>query len=100
MVAHVLRLRLDLLVGALRADRRQIARTLVGVAVVALVVGAVCVAAWRLRSSSEDAAFAVTMVAASALTLGFFVTALVGGVDDQLDPRRFSVVGASPRATA
>lgn len=100
MVAHVLRLRLDLLVGALRGDRRQIVRTLVGVAVIAAVVAAVCVAAWRLHSSSADAAFAVTMVAASALTLGFFVTALVGGVDDQLDPRRFAVVGASPGATA
>ncbi|RKS85326.1 ABC-2 type transport system permease protein [Microbacterium sp. AG790] len=100
MVAHVLRLRLDLLVGALRGDRRQTVRTLVGVAVIAVVVVAVCIAAWRLHASSEDAAFTVTIVAASALTLGFFVTVLVGGVDDQLDPRRFAVVGASPREIA
>lgn len=100
MVAHVLRLRLDLLVGALRGDRRHTVRTLVGAAVIAVVVAAVCVAAWRLHASSEDAAFAVTMVAASALTLGIFATALVGGVDDQLDPRRFAVVGASPREIA
>ncbi|EIC06788.1 hypothetical protein OR221_3052, partial [Microbacterium laevaniformans OR221] len=100
MVAHVLRLRLDLLLGALRAGRRQTVRTLVGGAVIAVVVVAVCIAAWRLHASSEDAAFAVTIVAASALTLGFFVTVLVGGVDDQLDPRRFAVVGASPREIA
>lgn len=73
---------------------------LIGVALLAVAVAAVCVAAWRLRSSSDEAAFAVTMVAASALTLGFFVTALVGGFDDQLDPRRFAVVGAGPRETA
>ena len=100
MVAHVLRLRLDLLLGALRGGRRQTVRTLVGGAVIAVVVVAVCIAAWRLHASSEDAAFAVTIVAASALTLGFFVTVLVGGVDDQLDPRRFAMVGASPREIA
>ena len=100
MVAHVLRLRLDLLIGALRGERRQAVRTVVGFVLVALAVGAVWAGALRLRSSSDEAAFAVTMVAASALTAGFLVTALIGGVDDQLDPRRFSVLGASPRATA
>ncbi|MBF4560600.1 hypothetical protein ITJ43_00395 [Microbacterium sp. VKM Ac-2870] len=100
MVAHVLRLRLDLLVGALRGERRQRVRTIFGFVLVALAVGAVCAATARLGSSSEGAAFAVTIVATSALTLGFFVTALVGGIDDQLDPRRFAVLGASPRETA
>ncbi|HYP73093.1 MAG TPA: hypothetical protein VEP72_03330, partial [Microbacterium sp.] len=33
-------------------------------------------------------------------TLGSFAAALVGGVDDQLDPRRFAVFGVSPGATA
>lgn len=100
MVAHVLRLRLDLLVGALRGERRQRVCTIFGFVLVALAVGAVCAATARLGSSSEGAAFAVTIVATSALTLGFFVTALVGGIDDQLDPRRFAVLGASPRETA
>ena len=40
------------------------------------------------------------MIGCSALTLGFFVAAIVGGADDQLDPRRFAVFGATPRATA
>jgi ABC-2 type transport system permease protein len=35
-----------------------------------VVVVAVCIAAWRLHASSEDAAFAVTIVAASALPSG------------------------------
>jgi len=100
MVAHVLRLRVALLVGALRGERRQQARVVAGLVLVAIAVGAVCVATVRLRESSSDAAFAVTVVAVSALTVGFFVTALIGGIDDQLDPRRFAVVGASPRETA
>ncbi len=100
MVAHVLRLRLDLLLGALRGERRQRVRTVVVFALVALAVAAVCVAALQLRTSSNEATFAVTMVAASAITLGFLVTPLVGGVDDQLDPRRFAILGASARETA
>ncbi|MFT4214874.1 MAG: hypothetical protein QM622_08880 [Microbacterium sp.] len=100
MVAHVLRLRFDLLVGALRGDRRRVTRSLLRLLAVIVAVAAVCVGALRLREVPTDVAVAVTLVACSALTLGFFVTPLVGGISDQLDPRRFAVLGVSARTVA
>lgn len=100
MVAHVLRLRFDLLLGALRGDARQVTRTVVALVLLVVAIGAACAGVLRLRTVPDDVAFVVTVVACAALTLGFFVTALVGGIDDQLDPRRFAVFGVSPRATA
>lgn len=100
MVAHILRLRLDLLIGALRAPRPVLIRRIIGaVLVVAALVG-VWVGADRLASAPADVAAAVTIVAGSALTIGYFVAALVVGVDDQLSPRRFAVFGLSPERTA
>lgn len=100
MVAHVLRLRFDLLLGALRGDRRHVVRTLTGLLLLIVATVAICLGVMRLRSTPDDVAFVVTTVACAALTLGFFVTALVGGVEDQLDPRRFAVFGVSPRGIA
>lgn len=98
MAAHVLRLRLDLLVGALRGDRRHVTRSLLGLAVAVLAVAVVWFAALRLRSAGTDVVETVTVVAGSAVVIGGFIAALVGGVDDQLDPRRFTVFGVSNRA--
>lgn len=100
MVAHVLRLRLDLLIGALRGDRRRVTRHAIALVLLIVAVGVVCAGILSLRTAPDDVAFAVTMIGCSALTLGFFVAAIVGGADDQLDPRRFAVFGATPRATA
>lgn len=100
MAAHVLRLRLDLLFGALRGDARHVTRMVLGfLAVVAAVVG-VFLGAGRLADASVEAAYVVTVIGGSAITLGFFVAALVGGFDDQLDPRRFALFGISPAQTA
>lgn len=96
MVAHVLRLRFDLLVGAVRGDGRHRARIIAGIALIVAALAAVVVGAARLHGASDLVAQTVTVVAGSALTLGFFAAALVGGADDQLDPRRFAVLGASP----
>lgn len=100
MVAHVLRLRLDLLIGALRGDRRAVVRRLIGALAVIAAVVAVFVAARRLSAVDAEAAQAVTVIAGSALVLGAFVAALIGSTDDQLDPRRFAVFGVSPGRTA
>lgn len=100
MVAHVLRLRLDLLAGALRADARQVAWRILGLLVLTAAIVGVFLGAQRLREVDVEVAYSVTVVAGSALTLGFFVAALVGGFDDQLDPRRFAVFGVSPRRVA
>ncbi|MFT4051606.1 MAG: hypothetical protein QM677_05060 [Microbacterium sp.] len=95
MVAHVLRLRLDLLIGAWRGDARHVARMIGGLALLAAAIFGVFAGGARLRDVSDDVAVAVTVVAGSALTLGFFVAPLVGGMTDQLDPRRFAVLGFS-----
>lgn len=100
MVAHVLRLRLDLLVGALRGDARQVAWRLAGLALLIAALVGVFLGAQRLHGIEDGVAYAVTVIAGSALTAGFFVAALVGGFDDQLDPRRFAVFGVSPLRTA
>ena len=100
MVAHVLRLRLDLLLGAFRGDAAHTVRRVAGVALFVAVLVGVFLGASRLHGADADAAQAVAVVAGSALTLGFFLGALVGGFDDQLDPRRFAVFGASPARIA
>ncbi len=100
MAAHLLRLRLDLLVGALRGDTRHRVRVLVGVALLILVVVGVFLGTSRLQAAGVDVSAAVTVVAGSALTLGVFVAAFMGGIDDQLDPRRFAVFGFSPFSVA
>lgn len=100
MVAHLLRLRFDLLVGALRGDARHVARVLVAAAVLVAAVVGVFVGTARLQSAGIEVAAAVTVVAGSALTLGVFAAAFMGGIDDQLDPRRFAVFGMSPLSAA
>ncbi len=100
MAAHVLRLRFDLLLGALRGDRRHLVRMMAGLLVVIAGVAAVCWGVLQLRGASEDVALTVTVIAGSAGTAAFLVAALVGGVDDQLDPRRFAVFGPAPRPLA
>ncbi|KAA9086986.1 hypothetical protein [Microbacterium radiodurans] len=91
MVAHVLRLRLALLVGALRVSR---GRAISGLVIAGLLT-TVCVAALtRLGAASIDSALAVLAVGGSAIGAGFALVPLLGPVRDPLDPRRFAVTGA------
>lgn len=94
MVAHLLRLRLDLLVGTLRArDRaRRIAAFCAAVAATVLV----CMFVLALREESAVVAGAVMTLGASALFLGAVVLPVVAGARDPLDPRRFRVFGVEP----
>lgn len=88
MVAHVLRLRVALLLGAVRgehAPRRMVAL----VASVATTV-AVCVAVLGLGSAPEPTAHAVLVLGAAATFLAFFLGPMLTGTPDQLDPRRFA----------
>jgi len=100
VAAHLLRLRLDLLLGAVRGDRRHIVRTVVTFVVFAVAVTAVCWGALQLRGVPDETAYTVTVLAASAVVLAIAVAPLVGGFDDPLDPRRFAVFGAAPRPLA
>ena len=71
MVAHVLRLRLALLVGTFRGDPQTVSRGLVGTV---LLVGATAAACWGILSvqeSSTAAVGAITVFCGAALTLAF-----------------------------
>lgn len=100
MVAHVLRLRAALLLGALRGDPstrvRAVLAALVGIAGVVLV----CVGVSVLATVSADAAFVVTVLGGSAVAVGFALAPPISGSSDQLDPRRFTTFGLSARPLA
>ena len=100
MVAHLLRLRLDILVGALRGDAPHVVRTVLGLILLGGALAAACWGVLRLESVPAEIAFAVTALAGSAITLGFAGAPLVAGADDPLDPRRFAVLALSPRVLA
>ena len=96
MAAHVLRLRIALLLGAFRGTPAQITRSAVSLAIVII---AVAVASWALltlRDAPIDVVLTVTVLGGSAVTLGFLLAPLIGGATDQLDPRRFAVLGLPP----
>lgn len=96
MAAHVLRLRLDLLLGTFRGDARHRARAVAGLIAVAAAIGAVAWGILQLRAADHDVASTVTVIGGAAVTVAFFVTPLLGGPEDPLDPRRFAVFGMSP----
>ncbi|MGZ8805419.1 MAG: hypothetical protein ACXWZG_08980, partial [Microbacterium sp.] len=93
MAAHVLRLRIALLLGALRGDSAHVSRAVIGLL---LLAGATTVACWALLTLGDaptDVVLAVIVLAGSAVTLGFALAPLIVGAADPLDPRRFTVLG-------
>jgi ABC-2 type transport system permease protein len=96
VVAHVLRLRLALLFGALRGDGRHVARVTTGLVLLVAATVAACWAILTMSDASTDAVLAVTVLGGSAVTLGFALAPLFASVDDPLDPRRFALF-ALPR---
>ena len=100
MVAHVLRLRTALLFGALRGDRRAVARSVTALVLLVAATVAACVAVLSLDDASTDVARVVIVLGGSAITLGFVLTPIVAGMEDPLDPRRFAVFGLAPRPLA
>ena len=93
VAAHVLRLRVALLFGALRGDSGHVTRTVLGLI---LLVGATAAACWALLTLADaepEVALAVTVLGGAAVTLGFALAPLIGAVEDPLDPRRFAVLG-------
>lgn len=100
MVAHVLRLRWALLLGAFRGGRGTTLRS-VGLLAASIVATAlVCVALLHLREATADVTRAVTVLAGAAAVAAAVVIPVVGGVADPLDPRRFALVTSSHRALA
>lgn len=97
MVAHVLRLRAALLVGALRGDSSHVVRAVAGlVALIALgVIGSFGVLS--LADASAERTATVMVWTGSALVLAFALAPALTGTPDPLDPRRFAVFGLAPR---
>lgn len=100
MVAHVLRLRLALLFGALRGDRRNVIRTIFATVVFAAAVGAAIYFVLRLQDESSAVANALIVTTGAALLVGAILGPIIGGVEDQLDPRKFAVFGVSETSLA
>lgn len=95
MVAHVLRLRLALLAGALRGARPL--RTVIAFLATAAVTVVVCIAVLGLGSAPEPAARAVLVLGSAATLLAFLVAPMLTGAVDQLDPRRFAPFGVDEK---
>ncbi len=93
MAAHVLRLRIALLFGALRGDSGHVTRMVIGLLVLVGGTAAACWALLTLEDASSEAVLAVTVLGGAAVTLGFALAPVIGAVDDPLDPRRFAVLG-------
>ena len=93
MAAHVLRLRIALLLGALRGDTSRSTRIVIGLILLATATTAACWALLTLRDAPIDVVLAVTVLCGSAITLGFALAPVIAAVNDPLDPRRFAVLG-------
>ena len=100
MAAHLLRLRLTLFAGALRGDRREVLRAVAGFAVLAAATVVACIAVLSLVDAPWETARAVVVLGGAAVTLACLLAPLIGGGDDQLDPRRFAVFGLHERRLA
>ncbi|MDQ1128228.1 hypothetical protein [Microbacterium sp. SORGH_AS_0888] len=95
MVAHLVRLRLALLLASVRPGARERPRLVAGLVFVVLGVAAAWAGLLALRTTSDVAAQAVTVVGGAAVALGFLAAPLAVGGQDQLDPRRFRPFGAT-----
>lgn len=95
MVAHVLRLRLALVLGSLRGERRI--RSIAGFVFVVALAAVVCASLLSLAEAPLAVARTVTVLGGAAITLGFLVGPILVGATDQLDPRRFAVFGVDER---
>ncbi|MET4638251.1 hypothetical protein [Mycetocola sp. 2940] len=97
MVAQLLGLRLRLLANGFRRSVWQLLGIVLGTAAgVALVVllGSGLIA---LRFAPDELTRNLLVLAGSFVVLGFVLLPLVFGVDDDMDPRRFALVGFSQR---
>ena len=95
MAAHVLRLRLALLLGSLRGERRT--RSLLALAAVVAITVVVCVSVHTLADAPLAVARTVTVLGGAGIMLGFLIGPILVGATDPLDPRRFAVFGVDER---
>ncbi len=97
MVAQLLGLRLRLLANGFRRSIWQVIGivfgTVAGLALI-LLIGSGLVA---LRFAPDELTRNLLVIVGSFVVLGFALLPLVFGVDDDMDPRRFALVGLKPR---
>jgi ABC-2 type transport system permease protein len=93
VAAHVLRLRIALLFGALRGDAGHVVRVVGALVLLLAATTAACWGLLTLRDAATEEVLAVTVLGGSAVTLGFALAPLFAAVDDPLDPRRFALFG-------
>ncbi|WP_235563018.1 hypothetical protein [Microbacterium sp. Root53] len=86
--------------GALRGPATRTVWRLIGLAILAVVVVLVCQGTLSLVDAPAPVAFALLVLAGSAIALSFAVGPIVAGAVDPLDPRRFAVLGLAPRPLA
>lgn len=89
-----------MMLGALRGDRRDVIRRSIGVVVLVAATVIAAMSAAGLADAGRLTTAVVTVLAGSAVTLGFAVGPPITASVDPLDPRRFAVVGPEPRPLA
>jgi ABC-2 type transport system permease protein len=92
-----LRLRLRLFLNTFRRSPWQLAAVLLGGLYGIAVAGFVILGLFALRVAPPEVAGPIVIVLGSAITLGFLVVPLIFGVDDAMDPRKFSLFGMESR---
>ncbi|WP_228066550.1 hypothetical protein [Microbacterium paludicola] len=88
------------MVGALRGPATRVAYRAAGLLILVAVVIAVAIGVLSLVDASTPVAFALLVLAGSAIALSFAAGPIVAAATDPLDPRRFAVLGMDPRPLA
>jgi ABC-2 type transport system permease protein len=91
--APFLQIRLRLFLNTFRRTPWQLTAVLLGGLYGLLVAGFAIVGLFTLRTAPPEVAGAIVTVFGSLLLLGFLLVPLVFGVDDAMDPRKFSLYG-------
>lgn len=93
MVAQFLRLKLSLLGNTFRRSPVQLVGVILGLLYGLALSSAVTGALFALRVATPEIARVIVVVFGSLIVLAFLLLPLAFGVDDTLDPRRFSLMG-------
>ncbi|HQE46837.1 MAG TPA: ABC transporter permease, partial [Rhodoglobus sp.] len=93
MVAQFLRLKLTLLGNSFRRSPAQLLGMLIALTYGLGVAAFIVVGLVSLRFASTDISRTVVIVFGSIVVLAFLLLPLAFGVDDTIDPRRFSLFG-------
>ncbi len=100
MVAHLVRLKLDLLRNTFRRSRAQAIGVILGIAYAGFVVIGLAVAVTALRGTPEVASLVVTLGGAAGFVLWTLMPIFAFGSDPTLDPTRFATFSIRPRDLA